>query len=156
VRIERRRAAVVIVDGGRVAVIERRSGDELWYLLPGGGVEAGESFEQAAAREAREELGLEVAVGPLLAEVRFARPDGTGSLQRYFAGDVTGGEFGTGDGPEYHLPPDWPRGTYRPTWLVLDGMAVLDVRPPELFRRLALGGVAGLGRDPLMLEERGR
>ena len=36
----------------------------LWWVTPGGGLEAGESFEQAASRELYEETGLEVRIGP--------------------------------------------------------------------------------------------
>jgi 8-oxo-dGTP pyrophosphatase MutT (NUDIX family) len=38
---------------------EQRSGHEFW-VMPGGGLEAGESFEAAAIREAHEETGLQV------------------------------------------------------------------------------------------------
>ncbi|PYZ96445.1 DNA mismatch repair protein MutT [Alteribacter lacisalsi] len=36
------------------------------WSLPGGGVEAGETLEQAVVREAAEETGLSIAPGPLL------------------------------------------------------------------------------------------
>lgn len=57
-----RRAARVIVldDDGRVLLVRYRAGDRpAWWSTPGGGVEEGESFEAAARRELREELGLE-------------------------------------------------------------------------------------------------
>jgi 8-oxo-dGTP pyrophosphatase MutT (NUDIX family) len=41
------------------------------YEFPGGKVEEGESLEEAARRECREELGVEVEVGPLLYTHRF-------------------------------------------------------------------------------------
>jgi len=48
---------IELADG--IVLIERKNPPHGW-ALPGGFVDYGESFEQAAVREAREELGLEV------------------------------------------------------------------------------------------------
>jgi 8-oxo-dGTP diphosphatase len=63
VRIEDRRAARLLVLDGRGRVLLFRHQDPagtLFWATPGGGLEPGESFEQAARREALEELGVRV------------------------------------------------------------------------------------------------
>jgi 8-oxo-dGTP pyrophosphatase MutT (NUDIX family) len=41
----------------------------LWWVTPGGGLDPGETFEQAAVRELEEETGLVAAVGDLLGPI---------------------------------------------------------------------------------------
>lgn len=104
------RAAIVLIESGKIALIRRcRSGT--YYLFPGGGLEAAESARNAAAREALEELGLQVTVGKLLATVHYQ-----GNTQEYFASVVVQGVFGTGSGSEMSLPPNSTNGTYTPVW----------------------------------------
>ncbi|GGU96234.1 hypothetical protein GCM10010495_02670 [Kitasatospora herbaricolor] len=63
--VDRRRAAAVIIRDGHVLMVRERGrgpsgrhdGHEYW-TLPGGGIEPGESAEQAVVREVAEEVGL--------------------------------------------------------------------------------------------------
>lgn len=64
---ERSRVAAMIIRDGRVLMVRERlrddrnrhEGQEIW-TLPGGGIEPGESLEQALRREVHEEVGLEI------------------------------------------------------------------------------------------------
>jgi len=70
---------VLVMRRGRVLLGRRRgSHGEGYYAAPGGHIEFGESFEQAARREVREETGLEIAGLKLLSvgNYVFKREDG--------------------------------------------------------------------------------
>src|ERR1700737_5574680 len=66
-------AADVIAEiGNRIVLIERKNFPEGW-AIPGGFVDFGETVEQAAIREAKEEISLEVEIRALLGI--YSRPD---------------------------------------------------------------------------------
>ncbi len=58
-------ADAIIEVGDRIVLVRRKNPPEGW-AIPGGFVEAGESVETAAVREALEETGLEVTLSLLL------------------------------------------------------------------------------------------
>jgi 8-oxo-dGTP diphosphatase len=126
------RAAVVIVENGQVALIERVRDRRTYFKFPGGRVEDGESPQQAAVREAYEELGVSVELGDLIS-VAYR----SGREQRYYLASIVGGTFGTGRGTEMMTSGTTAKGTYRPVWVDLTSLTELDVRPRELSEALA-------------------
>jgi len=90
----RLRVAAVLPYEGRIVLVRHRKGDEVYHLLPGGGVEPGESVGDALAREVLEETGLLArAVRPLFVSDAIA-PDGSRHMvQLTFLAEVTGGSI---------------------------------------------------------------
>jgi 8-oxo-dGTP diphosphatase len=59
-------ATPLVVYEDRLLMIRERRPSGLWWAAPGGHVEAGESLEEAAAREGLEETNVAVSVGTLV------------------------------------------------------------------------------------------
>lgn len=72
-------ASVAVMQDGKL-LVTRRTDNGMW-CIPGGGVDAGETWSEAAIREAKEETGLRVAIDGILCaysdpDVVLAYPDG--------------------------------------------------------------------------------
>ena len=114
------RSGIVLIQENKVALMERYRAGFHYYIFPGGGVDEGETPEQAAVREAREELGIEVAIKHKVAEVQVRQR----SRQIYFLVEQIGGEFGTGTGEEFAESnrDDPQKGIYIPIWLPIEDL----------------------------------
>lgn len=121
------RARAIVIRNRHIALIKRQREGRTYYVVPGGGMEAGENPEQTAIRESREELGLDISIDRLLAKVTYR-----GREQFYFLAKVKGGHFGTGKGPEMtgKYPPE--RGTYTPVWMPLSEIEKINLFPPSI------------------------
>ncbi len=122
----RGRAGVILIEGDRVAMIERTRPGLHYYVFPGGGVDPGETYEEAAMREAHEELGVEVElIGTSVARMR------TPGEHRYWRARVSGGTFGEGHGREFKHTRAWS-GSYTPVWIELSRLEQVRVIPRSL------------------------
>jgi double-stranded uracil-DNA glycosylase len=87
--VERQAVRALVVDGEeRVLLMRWENEVATWWITPGGGVDPGESDEQALRRELVEEIGLEVEdVGPVVWERTHQIPRGariTRQHERFF------------------------------------------------------------------------
>jgi 8-oxo-dGTP pyrophosphatase MutT (NUDIX family) len=93
---KRRASRLVVVDrDGRILLFQYEDNRGKWWATPGGGVQPGETFEDAATREAEEELGLRpTSLEPLWE--RIVRFESRGALvqqtERYFLLRTTAGD----------------------------------------------------------------
>jgi 8-oxo-dGTP diphosphatase len=78
-------AAGIVIEGGRVLLTQRKRGSHLEGLweFPGGKVEPGEDPKAALARELREELGIDAAVGDIV-DVTFHAYEGKSVLLLFY------------------------------------------------------------------------
>lgn len=127
------RAACVCVDGDRILLMRRLRAGRRYTVLPGGGIEPGETPHEAAVRELAEETGLHGTVAGHLATV-----DHEDRRAHYLLMDVEPGEPTLG-GPEALAQSEDDR--YAPGWIPI---AALDAEPlvPEEARQIVRRALA--------------
>ena len=146
----RQRSGIILIEDNKLALIERHRAEKHYYAFPGGGVDKGETPEQAAIREAEEELGIVVEIKKKVAEVFF-----NGKTQYYFLAEKVSGEFGTGTGEEYgeYNP---VHGTYHPLWMPLADVLTHNVLPRELADLVVRFAKEGWPAEPVIIIEEKR
>jgi 8-oxo-dGTP diphosphatase len=127
------RARAIIVVSGLIALIERKKNGKLFYVFPGGGADDGESMADAARREVKEELGLNVEIGDLIANETYK-----GEVNEFFRATVVDGELGTGTGEEMNASEDSKSGSYRPVWVPLNRLGELTVHPESVVKLIEI------------------
>ncbi|MES5865621.1 NUDIX domain-containing protein [Bacillus cereus group sp. RP32] len=112
----RNRGGAIIVQEGKIALIKRIREGETYYVFPGGGIEEGETAEEATKREIYEELGVHIKV----------EHKGT---EYYFNAHITDGVFGSGKAEEFKQK---DRGSYIPLWLPIHELEKVNIKPYEV------------------------
>ena len=142
------RSGIILIEDNRLALIERHRGGMHYFAFPGGGMDEGETPEQAATREAEEELGIQGKIKQKVSDVYFNE-----KVQHYFLTERISGEFGTGTGEEYgeYNP---VHGTYLPLWMPLTDVKDNNVLPRELADLVVRFVKEGWPTEPVIIIEK--
>jgi 8-oxo-dGTP pyrophosphatase MutT (NUDIX family) len=117
----RHRAAIFVLDDKDNALLfHRRKPGEEYYAVPGGGVEPGETPEQAAVRELKEETGLAVTLGEKIGET-----ESDGNYQYFYISKSWSGTPALG-GEE--LEKQSPTNIYDLVWMPIKNISRIDLR----------------------------
>jgi len=92
------RIAVVLLKGNKVLLVQHQKNNRKYWLLPGGGLEYGETIEQCAIRELREETNLDISLGELILVSESIPPDQHRHVVNlYYRGEINSGTIKKGD-----------------------------------------------------------
>lgn len=123
------RAVAVVVEAGRVLVILRRRKGLEYAVLPGGGVENGETAPEAALRELHEETSLTARIGTEL----WRRHDDGRSATYFLMTDVEGAPLLSGSEAKEHNPDN----SFTLAWVTADELDHIRLQPVPVRAALA-------------------
>ena len=91
------RVSVIIIDEGRILLVRHEKYGRTYWVLPGGGVDFGESLGEAVVREVKEETSLDITVDKLVFVDDILPEDRHRHVvDVYFTAKVVGGELKLG------------------------------------------------------------
>jgi 8-oxo-dGTP diphosphatase len=145
----RKAVRAIIVRGNQTLVMHRNKFGQEYYILLGGGIDPGETPEQALAREVMEESGLQVGKMRLVFVEEAGDPYGT---QHIYLCESAGGDpklSPDSDEAQIHL---LGQNLYTPMWVPIEDFSTLEFRSKALQQALGQGFKHGLPQQPVLLD----
>ncbi len=147
----RNRAGGILIEDNKVLLIHRikkiNKQSVEYYVIPGGGIEDGETLEDCIIRELKEEVGIEVKV---ISNQPVITLESEKENQYYMLIERISGVIGTGMGPEYTDLSYSDRGIYLPEMISVKDIVDENINlVPELIRKQFLEKVVNTSQNSL-------
>lgn len=126
-----KRVRAVIIKNNQILLIKRTKKGSLYWVVPGGAVEEGETNEEALKRECKEELGVNIQIKELLLEVKSQKPETKGQEEYFYLCNIVDGILGSGNGLEFQKNSLYS-GRYDIEWRNINDLKLIDLRPEEV------------------------
>lgn len=121
------RAVAILINGDKVLLIHRKNEKE-YFVFPGGGVEEGETVEQAVIREMQEETTIDVKINKLL----YHHIYDDGCEQFFYLCDYINGEPKLSEDSEEKIMMLEGKDFYEPLWVKIEELEDMLVYPLEI------------------------
>lgn len=142
-------ARAIIIEDGKLLVMHRNKHGSQYYTLVGGGVNEGETIEQAVVREVREETGLEVVRGR---PVFYEQHPAPYNEQYIFLCEVAPhAEIAIQEASDEAMLNRLGANTHQPFWISLKAFDRLPFRTPQLQEAIIRGLKKGFPQQPVQL-----
>ncbi len=126
-------ARSIIVRGDKLLLLKRNKDGKEYYILPGGGIDEGETAEQAAERETREEASIE---SQTVRKVYKEEPTEFG-ITSYFLSDYLSGEpMLDPDSIEAEIMKKKGDNIWEPMWLDIEKLSETRLLPTQIHAQL--------------------
>lgn len=140
-KYDRVRASGLCIHDNKILLIhrinlEKWKGDQEYYVIPGGGVEDGESVEDATIREMKEETDVDVTLGELFYELEDFDPQGKKIKYYAYLCNYTGGEPKLREDSEEAKEMKEGIHFYKPVWVDLTEIKKIVLYPTPLKDKL--------------------
>jgi 8-oxo-dGTP diphosphatase len=132
----RLRTGIAVVSDGKILLVPHYATDAgpVQWVIPGGGVEFGETLEHAAEREFFEETGFQVKITGLFDVSQVILPEKPWhSVTITFSGEVTSGELKPEVGHRF--------GDKMPRCYSMEDLRDLEIHPREMILKALRNGV---------------
>ena len=127
-RNERYRAIIIV--GNNILVMKRKKNGYAYSVLPGGGIEKGETPEECCKRELMEEFGIEIEPLRMVYLITQA-----GTRQGFFVAKWVSGEIHKTNAEEYTCDTQ-KYGTFEPSIVPLSSLDAINLVPHEVKEQL--------------------
>ena len=130
-----KRVRAIIVEDNSVLLIHRiKNGKEYW-VFPGGGIENGETPEQAIRREAYEELGTNIEIIEEFSRIITNIPAHGQQEEIFYISKIINGITGSGSGPEFGNEKS-SNDLFRNEWVTFEDFCKRNILPDDIKLKL--------------------